>query len=281
MRIFWQATHRSLAFRPNFTWFMSSALFLVIGSFPGFAQTASSPPRRAIDSPAVYHLAGMDKIKPHREAYKTAEGETLSFDLYRPPDLSASGKRPLVIFANWKRKSMTEWRLMASWGQLIAASGLNAIIYQSANDPDADLNDVIAHARKQAARLQIDAERIGIVTMSGNTVTALPVMTQPERSYLRCGVIYYGMIARPLVRRDLPLLIVRAGLEGSADLQQNLDAYVAALLAQNAPLTLVNYPDGHHSFDLVDDNERSREIIRETLAFLQRHLLPALTGDKK
>jgi putative ABC transport system permease protein len=84
--------------------------------------------------------------------------------------------------------------------------------------------------------------------------------------------IYYGMIERPLVRRDLPLLIVRAGLEPNAELQRNLDAYVATLLAQNTPLTLINYPDGHHSFDLVDDNERSREIIRETLAFLQRHL---------
>jgi hypothetical protein len=237
---------------------------------------AGAPPqqRRAIDTPAVYHIAGMDRVKPHRESYKTAEGEPLRLDLYRPLDLQPGEKRPLVIFANWKRTSMTEWVLMVSWGQLVASTGLNAIVYQSAADPDADLNDLVAHVRKHAARLQIDAERIGIVTMSGNTVTALPFMTQPERGYIRCGVIYYGMIQRPLVRRDLPLLIVRAGLEADLDLNQRLDDYMKKLLEQNAPVTLINYQNGHHSFDLRDDTDRSREIIKETLAFLKRHLQP-------
>ena len=35
----------------------------------------------------------------------------------------------------------------------------------------------------------------------------------------------------------------------------------------------INHPDGQHAFDIFDDDERSRSIVRRTLAFLQEHLL--------
>ena len=236
------------------------------------AQPNNSAQRRALDSPAVLKLAGMEQVQARRVFYKKSEADSLRFDLYAPLDLRAGEHRPVVIFANWKRTSMPEWMLMTSWGKLVAASGLHAILYQSASDPTADLDELVTYVRRHGARLQIDGSRLALMTMSGNTVTALPFMTQAERDYIRCGVIYYGMIEKPLVRVDLPLLIVRAGLEGSADLKRNLDEYIAQLLARNAPLTLINYPAGRHAFDLHDDNEQSRAIMKETLVFLARYL---------
>ncbi len=253
-----------------------SAIICAILSLTTFAF--SQPQRSPLDTPAVYKIDGMEKIKAKREAYKTVEGEQLNFDLYQPTDLKPKEKRGVVVFANWKGRSRTEWMLMISWGKIVASSGMNAVIYQSAVKPDEDLNDVVDYLRKNAEKLQIDENRIGIFTMSGNTVAALPYMTDATRDYIRCGVIYYGMVSAvqnpiaPIVRKDLPLMIVRAGLEQSAELNKRLDDYVKLLIEQNAPLKFINYAEGHHSFDLVDDTEKSREIIKETLEFLKKNL---------
>jgi hypothetical protein len=44
----------------------------------------------------------------------------------------------------------------------------------------------------------------------------------------------------------------------------------------NLPLTFVNHPSGPHAFDLFDDSETSREIVRRALSFLRFHLQPAI-----
>jgi hypothetical protein len=51
-----------------------------------------------------------------------------------------------------------------------------------------------------------------------------------------------------------------------------MDQFIAASLAANAPITVVNHPAGEHGFDMMNDDDRSREIIRGLLAFLETHL---------
>jgi len=38
-------------------------------------------------------------------------------------------------------------------------------------------------------------------------------------------------------------------------------------------VTLVNHPNGPHAFDLMDDSETSREVVRRVLGFLKFHLV--------
>ncbi len=40
------------------------------------------------------------------------------------------------------------------------------------------------------------------------------------------------------------------------------------------PLTLIDLPESHHAFELVDDLESSRDAMRRTGAFLNEHLGP-------
>jgi hypothetical protein len=233
---------------------------------------AENQSRNAQTDGVVYRLPGMERIKPLQETYENVDGEPLALHLYQAPGMKQGERRPAVIFVNSKRPSMPTWQFYISWGQLVAASGLNAILYQSSVNPDVELDKVVSYARKNAARFQIDENRIGVMTMSGNTVTALPYMTQRNREYIRCGVIYYGMIEAPRVRNDLPLFIVRAGLETNRELNQKLEEYVRSLVENNSPVTYVNLTNGHHSFDLVDDNQQSRAVIADTLTFLERNL---------
>lgn len=55
-------------------------------------------------------------------------------------------------------------------------------------------------------------------------------------------------------------------------LNEALDRFVVGALSKNLPISLVNHAAGSHAFDLMDDSDTSREIIRQTLSFLRFHL---------
>jgi tetratricopeptide (TPR) repeat protein len=55
----------------------------------------------------------------------------------------------------------------------------------------------------------------------------------------------------------------------------SIDQFTAKALGADAPMTLVNYVDAQHGFDLLDDNDQSREVIKQTLDFMKFHLSKA------
>jgi acetyl esterase/lipase len=65
--------------------------------------------------------------------------------------------------------------------------------------------------------------------------------------------------------------VVRAGQDRPA-LNRTIDEFVTAAEARGLPVELVDHPDGHHAFDVLDDTDASREAIRQVLAFLREHL---------
>ena len=50
------------------------------------------------------------------------------------------------------------------------------------------------------------------------------------------------------------------------------DRFVQEALARNAPIDVLNHPEGRHGFDILDDDDRSREVIARTLEFLRARL---------
>jgi hypothetical protein len=129
---------------------------------------------------------------------------------------------------------------------------------------------------------------------------ARPGLQDEARSGLRCGALLYGYMldldgatgvaeAARMFRftnpnagcslDDLPpqlaLFIVRAGQEQFPHLNDSIDRFVARALALNRPITVVNYATGPHSFDLLQDSDASREIIRAILDFLRAQLTRA------
>jgi len=67
-----------------------------------------------------------------------------------------------------------------------------------------------------------------------------------------------------------PIFIARAGLDNPR-LNGTVDQFVQEALARNATIDVSNHPKGHHGFDILDDDERSREIIGRTIAFIKSH----------
>jgi hypothetical protein len=55
-------------------------------------------------------------------------------------------------------------------------------------------------------------------------------------------------------------------------MNNSIDRFVAHALTRNADITLLNHPAGVHGFDNQNDDARSREIIKTSIAFMQHHL---------
>jgi acetyl esterase/lipase len=254
----------------------------------------------------VYTMPGAEAVTVRRdETYRVADTGPLTMDLYYPPDAPGAGRAPAVVFVTGFSDAgaqrmlgcrMKEMGAYISWAQLAAASGLVGITYAN-HDPAADAHAVLRHARENAASLGIDERRIGVWACSGNVPNALSLMMGAGRDVLRCAVLCYGYMldldgatgiadaskqfgfVNPSAGRsaeelpnDLPLFIARAGQDQMPGLNQALDRFMAGALACNLPVTLVNHATGPHAFDLFDDSETTREIVRRVLAFLRFHL---------
>jgi len=270
-------------------------------------MSQNSQPDHISQKRVVYTMPGVDAVTVRRdEAYRTADGDALTMDLYYPPRSKSGARTPAVIFvtgfSDVGAQRMLGCRLKEmgsyiSWAQLGAASGLVAITYTN-REAAADVHAVLRHVRQNAASLNIDENRIGVWACSGNGPTALSVLMQDAQDWLKCAVLCYPYtldldgatgvadaarqwgFVNPCagksvadLPRDVPLFIARAGQDQMPGLNETLDRFLVKALTRNLRVTFVNHSVAPHAFDLFDDSETSREIIRRILSFSQFHLL--------
>jgi hypothetical protein len=247
---------------------------------------------------------GAVRIRRDVEYLSTDEG-ALTMDIYYPPDSESGAHIPAAVFVlgypdpgfqkmlGCKQKEMGSY---ISWAQLVAASGLAAITYTN-REPAADIHTLLEYVRQNAAVLGIDENSIGVWACSGNVPNALSVLMREAQDYLKCAVLCYGHMldlegstavadaarkwgfvnpcaAKSVadISQGMPLLIVRAGQDQFPQLNETIDRFVGKALSRNLSVTLVNHSTGPHAFDVLDDSDASREIIRQILAFMQFHL---------
>ena len=254
----------------------------------GMSETPVPTPDHSIlasdmrkDSPdqnfVVYTLPEMDQITLANIEYK----DGLTMDIYYPLDFDFTQNLPVVIFVNGfvdkEFEQMIGCKLKdsgvyISWGQLVATSGMIAIAYET-HDPDVDAHDLINYVRANESWLRIDKDRICLWSSSASSPTALTALTDTSAEYhdsLACTVIYYGIIPPVSVddlSADIPLFIVKAGKD-DAFLNIKLDKFVEKAREASIPLEFVDYEDGIHGFDVWQDTDESREIIKQTLEFM-------------
>jgi dienelactone hydrolase len=201
-------------------------------------------------------------------------GGGLQMDVYRP----ARGERtmlPAVVFFNMATGANRSNTFYRSWAQLAAAQGLVAVLPDLRSQSfEQDFDAAVAHLTSTGASLGLDRDRIAVYAGSGNVWRALPLLQNPARTAIKSAVMYYGVATVPAFRRDLPLLLVRAGLD-RPPVNRGLTELAAQAAKENAPVTLVNYPGGHHAFEIVDDEEATREVIDSTVAYIKRTTMPS------
>ena len=253
----------------------------------------------------VYSIPEMKRVRARRNLiYKRVGGEELKLDVY-PPVSRRVRRRPAVIFIHGGRiprnllTTPKDWGAFVSLGQLVAASGFVGITFnhrfyawESLADSQSDVMDLIAYVRQHATELGIDRDRIVLWSVSaGGIFLSQPLRDRPP--YIKCLVGYYSELdlqgqrqsAPPSMTDETlrefspvyhlskadkgipPIFLARAGLDDAA-LNAGIDRFVEMALKKNLTLDLLNHPGGHHGFDVEDNDERSREIIKRTIEFI-------------
>jgi|GEM_PF-395080 len=272
---------------------------------------APQPTNAAEPRPQYFNTAWADsypdmhKVVVQNVTYRTVDDTSLTMDVYYPPDMKADERLPAVIFVFGYTDSaakrlvgspLKDYSQYTSWGRLTAASGLIALTYQT-QQPD-DLEAMVEYTRKNAASMNIDADRIGLWSCSANGPTAVSFAMQPGRGYLKCAVFYYAHMLTPddkfrgqtngmcasrgcygaelrdvkELRKDLPLLVVRAGRDEVPFVNESIDHFMSVAAPSDVQITLVEHAEGVHAFDTERWSDRSRELIEQTLEFMRTNL---------
>lgn len=281
-------------------------LLLCAATITGAQQPA---PRRSVQElvrmPVVYRLPGMERVTVKSNLKYVATGEPhMLMDVYVPPGLAKSERRPAVLFIHGSvppgspAKDMGVFR---SWGQLAAVSNMVGVTFTHRlgfpkpmlNEAAADLNAALNYIRTNADELNIDKDRICLAVYSGGG-PLLSVALRDKPAYVRCLVAFYAFLdiqqSEPhrahesaetlksfspityLTSDAAPLFIARAGLDAVPTLNDSIDRFIQTAMTRNASITVVNHPQGLHAFDIQNDDERSREIIEAALTFMRTQL---------
>ena len=262
---------------------------------------------RKVMMPVVYKVPGMEKVKivPNLK-YTKSDDPNILMDIYVPPDVPQTEKRPAVIFIHGGVKTEytpKDWGVYTTWGRLIAASGLVGVTFthrleypnKSLENAAQDVRAAIDYVRANADKYNIDKDRICLIAYSAGG-PLLSLAMRGDMPYLRCLVGFYAFmdiqqsdyrktetqetvkVFSPItyLQKDAskipPMFIGRAGRDEVPTMDDSIDRFVNEALGKNIALTLMNHPQGVHGFDNQNDDERSREIIRSAITFMQIHL---------
>ena len=253
----------------------------------------------------VYQVPGMDDVTVQRDlVYSKVGGTDLKMDVYSPKYLSDDTPVPGVLFIHGgpisaDLPSPKDWQMFVSYGELVAASGFVGVTFDHRYYGPAylrqSIGDVLAairYIREHATSLNLAPDRFCLWAFSGGGPHLSPFL-RDKHDFVRCMVAYYTVLdirqwsraaeilgkdalqelspvtyVGPDAAVDAPILVVRAGLDDPG-LNQGIDLFVRNALAANVALDLVNHPQGHHGFDIADDNARSRHIIARTIEFIK------------
>lgn len=257
-----------------------------------------------------YEIPAGTQVTVRRDlVYKTVEDLTLRADVYIPEE--AGAPLPAVIFVHGDAaperirdsKDSGQYR---SWAHAVASRGMAAVTFNHRSshrrtrteEPASDVADLLAFVRTHGRSLGVDVKRLAIWTCSAGPPFIVPAVVRDQPEDIRAIVVYYGLLDLLHLRDEIPLTVTDetllrysavAAMEGATRGGQPIqvvragrddprftlatDRFVAAALARNAPVTVINYPEAPHAFDVGLDTPQTRRVIGATLDFLATSVL--------
>jgi acetyl esterase/lipase len=252
-----------------------------------------------VNTHQVLHIPGQEQARVLKDVVYTGDrSEPQKADIYLPARVKKTDSLSFVIAIGGAPETK-HWGEYKELGQLIAAQGMIGVVFDKRYQRDQlpqgteDLRALLAFLKTNAKTYHGDGGRVCLWAFSGGG-TLLHVGMSGDVPQIKCLVDFYAVLdlsryptynpARSAVnpievfrknQKPLPpMLIVRAG-QDKADLNQGIEQFFSAALARNEPVQLVNYSEGHHGFDVVDDTEQTRRFMRQAFAFLRDQLILA------
>jgi len=278
----------------------------VISSVNTFAQQNTESKSR-VKGAVAFELPQMDNVIIKKDIpYKDVSGSSLKMDIYYPPKFDFQKKIPAIIivlgYTDMAGKKLLgsqfkDYITFISWCKIISASGMAAIVYETVN-PEKDILSLSNYLISNNDKLGIDTEKVGAFTLSAHTPTAINEVLSGVNNFFQCSVVYYGFfltkdfkylpqidsisknmgfmtprLPDPISwKKDVRVMIIRAGKDDVPYINQSLKNFYGKAINQNLPITLINYPNALHGFDFTNDNEITRQIIKNTIEFWKFNL---------
>ena len=239
------------------TFFNTFALASMI-SIGANAQT----PRLAFPEPSP------DVTVSNNVRFGSAGGVALAMDVYQLPRTAGKLRPAFVFFNRGSGSADRESALYVGWARTAASRELVGIVPDLRSGSEAqDFQALIEYLTRHGADIGVDTAAIAVYAASGNVSTALPLLEDPRQTAIKAAVIYYGAAPIATFRRDLAVLFVRAGLD-RPEVNEAILTLASRAIAQNAPVTLLNYPTGYHGFELFNDDDATHDALSRTLMFV-------------
>lgn len=240
--------------------------------------------------------------------YSRLDGVEYRYDAYLP---AVDGPPPpVVVFVHGDGppdflREPRLWGQYRSWAALTASRGMAAIMFDHASSEGrtrmgsvvAQIEQLLDLIGERADDLVVDAERLAV--WSGSAGVPFGFVASIGCPNVRCQVAFYGPMDlrvdtsrtapevseaelvefSPITQLDTrsqdiqPTLIVKAALDRPG-INESIDAFVARARALRAPVHVLVHDQGRHAFDVLDEGDRSCELIEASLDFLATHLRP-------
>lgn len=212
----------------------------------------------------------------------------LTIDIYSPPNAKANDKFPAVIFLNaigdQPNHKLKTWEIYKSFPRLMAAHGLVGISMETDGTRILEcLRELFDFLEKDGAKHGIDGTRLGVYAASANvTQSTNYLMSETASKSIKAAVFFYGGAPSPQtkIRRDLPVLFILAEGDLAGMGQSSLPLWQRVAEAR-APWTLLFAANMPHAFDGLTDNDESRRIIQQAIAFWKSNLEPVPQPTEK
>lgn len=238
--------------------------------------------------------------------YDEDEAGEYRYDMYLPTD--AGTPPPVVVFvhgdgpAEFLRQPRL-WGQYRSWAALAAANGMAAVTFDHRSSEGrtsiapvlSQIRLILDTIRDGADHLSVDAARMAV--WSGSAGVPFGFVAAVDDPSVRCQLAFYGPMdlrtddsrTAPGLNADSlaehspithlerrggeiqPLFIAKAGLDRPG-INDSIDAFVGRAVELRAPVILETHPDGRHAFDILDDDDRSRQIIERAIEFMRAHV---------
>jgi acetyl esterase/lipase len=266
------------------------------------AAAVAFPVAAANPSDLVYRIPNMDNVLVNSNlTYKTVNNHDLKADLYLPQNTSSNASLPVIIFVLGDAspeilREAKDWPVFHSYGRLAGASGFAGITFNHRSSENftqlpavrSDIADLIQFVRTNSTAFSVDKDRICLWFFSG-AGPHLSIAMGTNVSFVRCVVAYYPLLAPGRLSEDAarefspieqlkratphlpPVLLAKAGRDDPR-LNALIDDFRNTAGKLGVSLEFLEHPQGRHAFDIRDDDETSREILRKTMRFIQRYL---------
>jgi acetyl esterase/lipase len=276
------------------------------------AQATSVPDAIYYDAPGMSAVTVASNIE-YRTVTIDGRPTKLEMDVYRPPSLGTTDRRPALIFVHGgltvdQPRTAKDWGIYRSWGRAAAASGLVGVTFNhrlTTNDNvdvgSGDLTALIEFIRRNAAQWNVDPDRLCLAFYSaGGPLASVPL--RERAPYMRCVVLYYPFLDLEHMRYQTqfrpahapahvdsllaysparvithdpasvpPVLLAMAGRDAIPRLNESVVRFLQAAVDSRVRVDFYMHPTGEHGFDRRNRDDRTREIIEATLAFVKRH----------